>query len=179
MYIIFETLSSNDPRLDPRMQNFSKFWHHSIAYINPADESNVIVSWLKHEVISEDVAKAAIFTTAYQGEIAVLANEDGTVANNMLTPTSGGDGFYKKAPYFLTEDDKRNAIKCMQASMRLFTEQHSTDTEKNASLLALINQLDPVDLDDAQMFMATYFDFDTAYTNGKSKSPEFQMNWVW
>lgn len=179
MYIIFETLASTDPRLDAKMQTFSKFWHHTIAYISPEDEGSVILSWLKHEVISEDVAKSAIFATAYNGEIAVLANEDGTIANNMLTPTSGGDGFYKKAPYFLTETDKRNAILCMQSTMRLFTEQHSQDTEKNANLINLINQLDPVDLDDAQMFMASYFDFDTAYTNGKTKSPEFEMNWVW
>lgn len=147
MYIIFETLASNDPRLDPKMQNFSKFWHHSIFYIAPEDEASVIISWLKHEVISEATAKSAIFTTAYHGEIAVLANEDGSIANNMLTPTSGGDSFYKKAPYFLTDEDKANAILCMQASMRLFTEQHSTDSVKNAQLIEKINQLDPTDLD--------------------------------
>lgn len=179
MYIIFETIATNDPRLDSKIQFFSKFWHHTIAYIAPEDEASVILSWLKHEVISEDVAKAAIFTAAYNGEIAVLANEDGTIANNMITPTSGGDGFYKKAPYFLTAADKSNAILCMQASMRLFTEQHSSDAEKNSNLINLINQLDLTDLDDAQMFMATYFDFDTAYTTGKLKGPEFEMNWIW
>lgn len=176
---MFETVASNDPRLDPKITFTGKFWHYTIAYIPPEDEQTVITSWLKGEVISEDVAKAAMFCSAYQGEISVLANEDGTIADNTITPTSYGNAHYKKAAYFLTDDDKTNAISCMKVAMKLFTRDHSADQGKNQALVELIDALDPNDLDEAQMFMATYFDYDTAYTNGRLKVPEFIMDWHW
>ena len=179
MYIIFETLSSNDPRWHSNIKDAGKFWHHTIGYIAPEDEESTPTQWITHEVIDEGVAKASLFASAYKGELSVLADENGNVWDNTITPTSGGDAHFKKATYFLTADDKSNAIKCMQAAMRLFTQQHSTDAEKNAELIEQINALPLTDLDDAQMFMATYFDFDTAYTNGKPRSPLITMNWIW
>lgn len=179
MFIIFETVASNDPRLDAKIQSIGKFWHYVIGYVAPEDESSVVTAWLKGEEITEAVAKAALFCSAYNGELSVLANEDGTIANNTITPTSGGDGFWKKAAYFLTESDKQNAIACMQAAMRLFTRDHLGNKEVEEQLLEQINGLDPNDLDNAQMFMATYFDYDTAYTNGKPKPRLFPVTWVW
>ena len=178
---MYETIASNDPRNDSRINRLNQFWHLTISYIAPEDEASVVIDWLKGETITEAVAKAAIFCSAYQGELSVLADENGNIINNQITPTSYGDSFYKKAAYFLTDDDKRNAIECMKAAMRIFTNNHCIDEAVKQQLLNKINAIDSngLDLDDTQMFMATYFEFDTAYTNGKIKSPEFQVNWVW
>ena len=178
---MYETIAGNDPRNDNRIKHLNQFWHLTISYIAPEDEADVVTHWLKGEVISEEVAKAAVFCGAYEGELSVLADENGNVLNNQITPTSYGDSFYKKAAYFLTDTDKKNAIECMKAAMRIFTNNHCFDEAVKQQLLDKINAIDSdgFDLDDAQMFMATYFEFDTAYTNGKTKSPEFQVNWVW
>ena len=175
---MFETIASNDPRLTPEISFVGKFWHYTIAYIDPEVESSVVTSWLRGTVISEDVAKADKFTAAYEGELSVMANSDGTIAE-MITPTSYGDKFYKKAAYFLTDEDKENAVTCMKEAMRLFTRDHTTDTEKQTRLNELIDAIPASDLEEAQMFMATYFDFDTAYTQGRPRSPEFTVNWIW
>ena len=178
MYIMFETIASNDPRLDPKLSFVGKFWHYTIGYVAPEDESGVITSWLRGTEISEDVAKADKFCSAYEGELSVMANEDGSIAS-MTTPTSYGNPFYKKAAYFLTSDDTANAIRCMQEAMRLFTRDHTSDEPLQTQLYALIDALDLTNLDAAQMFMATYFDFDTAYTQGRPRYPEFTVNWNW
>lgn len=175
---MFETIASNDPRLDPKISFVGKFWHHTIAYIKPEDESSVNTSWLNGTVISEEVANADKFCSSYEGELSVMANEDGTIAS-MITPTSYGDQFYKKAAYFLTQEDKANAVICMQEAMRLFTRDHARDPSIQEQLYAHIDSLDPHDLDAAQLFMATYFEFDTAYTEGRPKYPDFEVDWYW
>ena len=175
---MFETIATNDPRLNPKLSFVGKFWHYTIGYVKPEDEESVITSWLNGTVISEDVANADKFCAAYEGELSVMANEDGTIAS-MITPTSYGDKFYKKAAYFLTDADKANAVECMKVAMRLFTRDHTNDTTAQDQLYTMIDELDPNDLDGAQMFMATYFDFDTAYTQGRPKVPMFKVNWIW
>lgn len=175
---MFETIASNDPRLDPKISFVGKFWHYTIAYVKPEDESSVVTSWINGTVVTEAVANADKFCTAYDGEISVMANEDGSIAS-MLAPTSYGDKFYKKAAYFLTEEDNKNAIECMKVAMRLFTRDHTTDTVIQEQMYALIDDLDATDLSGAQMFMATYFDFDTAYTQGRPRAPSIEVNWIW
>lgn len=169
---MFDTVSSNDPRLDPRIIFTGKFWHLTIAYIAPEYESEVIYSWLNATVIPEAVAKADKFCSAYQNEISVLTLTPGSY-EDIVIPTSGGNSQYVKETYFLTETDKRNAIICMQEAMKIWANSHYSHNV--AQLLEQIDLLDPVDLNGAQMFMATYFDFDTAYTNGKTKYRDFDV----
>ena len=181
MYIMFETIAGNDPRRDPKLIHLNQFWHLTIGYIAPENEADVYTKWLNGEVISKDVAEAAVFCTAHHGEMSVLADEKGNIANNKIIPTSYGDPHYKKATYFLTDEDKKNAIECMKAAMRIFTNNHCPDESQKTMMIEKINSIDSAaaDLDGAQMFMATYFEFDTAYTNGKPRSPEFKIDWVW
>lgn len=167
---MFDTVSSNDPRLDPRIVFTGKFWHLTIAYIAPEHESEVIYSWLQPEIIPEEVAKADKFTSAYNGELSVLTRTPGSY-EDIVIPSSGGNAHYVKEAYFLTDDDKRNAIKCMQVGMKIWARKYYTHNVD--MLIEQIDSLDPLDLDDAQMFMATYFDYDTAYTNGKPKVRSF------
>lgn len=178
MYIIFEAVSSDDPRLDPRITVVGKFWHHTIAFVLPEDEGSVITSWLNGETISAEVAKSAKFTAAYEGELSVLTASVASI-DDLVIPTSGGNAFYKKETYFLTETDVTNAIECMKAGMRLFTRDHLTDEAIQAKLYAKIEALAVNDLNAAQVFMAEYFDVDTAYTNGRPRNPEFVVNWIW
>jgi hypothetical protein len=174
---MYESLISSDPRLDSRIKEIGKFWHITISYIAPEDEADVIISWLNGEVVEEAVAKADKFTSAYERELSVMS----AVANpaELVIATSGGNQFYKKEAYFLTDADAENAIKCMKAGMRIFTKNHCRDEDIKTQLLAKIDAIGEYDLEAAQLFMATYFDYGTAYTQGKQTFPEFAVNWVW
>ena len=41
MYIIYESIASNDPRRDNRIQMVASEWHYTIGYIAPADEGKL------------------------------------------------------------------------------------------------------------------------------------------
>ena len=177
MYIMYESLISSDPRLDSRIKEIGKFWHVTISYIAPEDEADVIISWLNGEVVEESVAKADKFTSAYERELSVMTLA--SAPEDLIVATSGGNQFYKKEAYFLTDADAENAIKCMKVGMRLFTKNHCKDEDIKTQLLAKIDTIGEYDLEAAQLFMATYFDYGTAYTQGKQTFPEFTVNWVW
>lgn len=171
-------MAGNDPRLDPRMVICGKFWHHTIAYIAPEHEADVIISWLNAIVIPEAVAKADKFCSAYNGELSVVSAKVND-PSELTIPSSLGDPHYVKETYFLTPTDVSNAILCMKAAMTLFTNARAPAGENKTRLLGMIDALDTTDLDAAQLFMATYFDFGTAYTERQRKAPEFVINWIW
>jgi hypothetical protein len=102
-----------------------------------------------------------------------------TDPEEIVIATSGGNQFYKKEAYFLTDADAENAIKCMKVGMRIFTKNHCRDEAIKTQLLAKIDAIGEYDLEAAQLFMATYFDYGTAYTQGKQTFPEFAVNWGW
>lgn len=177
MYIMYESIAGNDPRLNSKIKEIGKFWHVTISYIAPEDEADVITGWLNGEVVEEAVAKADKFTNAYERELSVMTLA--SAPEDLIVATSGGNAFYKKEAYFLTDDDAKNAIACMKVGMRVFTKNHCKDEDIKTQLLAKIEQVGEYDLEAAQLFMATYFDFETAYTQGKYRVPEFTVNWVW
>jgi hypothetical protein len=174
---MYESVAGNDPRLNSKIKEIGKFWHIAISYIAPEDEADVITGWLNGEVVEESVAKADKFTCAYERELSVMTAV--AEVEDLVIATSGGNQFYKKEAYFLTDDDAKNAIACMKVGMRIFTKNHCKDEEIKAQLLAKIDQVGEYDLEAAQLFMATYFDFETAYTQGKHRIPEFTVNWFW
>ena len=174
---MYESLISSDPRLDSRIKEIGKFWHVTISYIAPEDEADVIISWLNGEVVEESVAKADKFTSAYERELSIMTAVAET--EEIVIATSGGNQFYKKEAYFLTDADAENAIKCMKVGMRIFTKNHCRDEAIKTQLLAKIDAIGEYDLEAAQLFMATYFDYGTAYTQGKQTFPEFAVNWSW
>lgn len=175
MYIIFETISGNDPRLDGRIKFTGTFWHYTIAYIDPNDEKDVIISWLNGTEVSESVAKADKFASSYNGELTIIKGTSPSSYEDFVSPTSNGDNNYKKDLYVLTEQDEENATTLLKEILTNYSTNHLTEKEQLELMLSEISKLKT--LNETQMFMATYFEFDIAYTNGKDKVKEFDFTW--
>lgn len=173
MYIVFETISGNDPRLDTRMNIFGKYWHYSIAYIAPEHESDVYLKWLPHEVITEKVAKSDKLASSVDGEIALLMKNFGTY-DEILSPTSYANNGYKKQLYYLTDDDIKNCTELLKAIAKLqILNKLAEDNEPGVKEFLLEKASKLTTLNEAQIFFLNYFDVNlTAYTAGMEKSPE-------
>lgn len=170
MYIIYETIGNNDPRFDPKLEYVSTAWHYTISKV-PADHvSKVNLELLKATEITEGMAHAHHFTNAVDGEISVMKN----VLNpaDIIQPTSEGDADYAKVDYKLSSTDEVNAIGLLKAMMLNFAENHFTEELGLVQIRTKVPSL--TTLKNTQMFFATYFEWDCAYTAGKEKTPEFQ-----
>ncbi len=176
MYIVYETIAHTDPRFDPKIQEMGKFWHYTVAYIAPEDESSVVTSWLKADQVSEAVAKANKFAYANNGELTVV-NRKATNYEDIISPTSYGNNAYKKDIYFLTPQNKTDSVTFIKIVMKQYAVSKAPE-EIATKLVEKIDALDPNDLDAAQYFMYCYFPWSIAATEGRPKPKEFDVPWV-
>tara|TARA_R110000868_G_scaffold66436_7_gene197833 strand:- start:1438 stop:1992 length:555 start_codon:yes stop_codon:yes gene_type:complete len=169
MYIIFEAIASNDARIDARINTIASVWHHTIGYIAPEHEGAVRIDWLKATEISRAVAYAHHFTNALNGEVPIMRN----IADpaDIIQPTSFGDNDYEKIDYKLTSVDELNAVSLLKAVMLNYAEIHLTEDTGLTHIRTNVPTLST--LKDTQMFMATYFEWDCAYTANKEKRKLF------
>jgi hypothetical protein len=174
MYIVFETIASNDPRLDPKMNIFGKYWHYSIAYIAPEHEADVYLKWLNYEVVSEKVAKSDKLASSIDGEIALLVKNFGTY-EEIISPTSKGDNNYRKQLYYLTEEDDKNCTELLKAVAKLhILHELSDDNEIGVKEKLLEKSMRLKTLNEAQEFFYNYIGVSlTAYTAGMERTAEF------
>lgn len=174
MYIVFETLASNDPRLDPRMNIFGKYWHYSIAYIAPEHEADVYIKWMPHEVVTEKVAKSDKLAAAIDGEIALLVKNFGTY-EEIVAPTSKGNNGYQKQLYYLTDEDDKNCTELLKAIAKLhILNKLAEDNEPGIKEKLLEKASKLRTLNEAQEFFYNYLEVClTAYTAGMEKTAEF------
>jgi hypothetical protein len=170
MYIIYESLPGDDPRLDPRMEYFASEWHYTIAYINDIHRGDIKLDWLPHEELTDDQALAWKFTNAVDGEISVMQS----VSNpkDLILPTSFGDNDYEKVQYKLTSVDEANAVGLLKKVMLLHAEKYFNE---ETGLIQIKSEVPGLrNLKETQMYMATYFEWECAYTAAKDKAPRFQ-----
>lgn len=175
MYILFETVASNDPRLTPNIQHKANAWLYSIAFVNPDSIQNNPISWLNPVELTEEESHCHRFLNVIDGEIPVMVNKKNPA--DLVTPTSYGDNDYEKQIYKLTASDLRNTVSLMKKIMKLHTEHHQTDATAKSRLLAGISTL--TEIKETQMFMATYFEWECAYTATQDKVLEFPVSWSW
>jgi len=176
MYIVYEAISNSDPRFDPKIQEIGKFWHYTVAYIAPTDESSVVTSWLKGEEVSEAVAKANKFACASHGELTVV-NKLATRYEDIISPTSYSDNNYKKDIYFLTPQNKTDSVTFIKIVMKQYANSKAPE-DVAAKLIEKIEALDANDLDAAQYFMYCYFPWSIYATEGRPRSREFEVPWI-
>jgi hypothetical protein len=169
MYIIYETVASTDPRTDSRIQIISSEWHFTIGYIAPEHEGAVNTQWLNATTITEGMAHAHNFTNAIDGEVPIMRN----VSNprDIVQPTSFGDSNYEKINYALTSTDELNTVGLLKAIMLNFAEHHFTEETGLVQIKSQVPGLQT--LKDTQMYFATYFEWECAYTANKDKTPQF------
>lgn len=181
MYIIYETIASNDPRRDSRIQDVGSFWHYTVATIDPAVAGGVQIDWLKGEVTTEQIAMAHKLATAVDGEITVRNAKINSYAD-ISYPSSGGDPSYTKETYFLTDIDETYTKTFMQKVCKIHIKNHlNCDGMKNppGTDVKLNEEIDKaVNVNQMQIFMKDYFDVDcSAYTANRPRAPKFTVNW--
>jgi len=113
MYILHETVASNDPRLDPRIKTKTNVWHYTISELNPNE--GIITSWLNPVEVTEEELVASKFTNVMDNMVPILVNTANRV--DMVEPTSFGDPTYEKIMYTLTATDKSNLVSLMKKMM--------------------------------------------------------------
>jgi len=175
MYILFETVPGNDPRLEDRIQIKDNVWHYTIAKINDNIVNEVRYDWLNSVELTDGEFTGRKFFNALDGQIPVMVNVSNP--SDISEPTSYGDNNYEKQIYTLTQADRANTVSLMKKLMTLHTNTHQTDDQVKDKLLRLIPNVST--LEEAQMFMATYFEWECAYTADKDKVAEFSTSWSW
>jgi len=169
MYIIYESVPADDPRLDPRIEYVGSEWHYTIAHINDLHRGDIILNWLNYAELTEDQAHSHQFTNAVNGEISVMQNKNNP--KDLVQPTSFGDNDYEKVQYKLSSVDESNTVALLKKIMLLHAEKHFTEETGLTQIRAEVPSLRS--LKETQMYMATYFEWECAYTHGKEKQPRF------
>lgn len=169
MYIIYESIPGSDPRLDPRMEYLASEWHYTISYINDIHKGDIILNWLNYEELTEDQAHAHKFTNAVDGEISVMQNTSNP--KDLVQPTSFGDNDYEKVQYRLTSVDESNTVALLKKIMLMHAEAHFDEDTGLVQIRAEVPSLRT--LKETQMYFATYFEWECAYTHAKEKTPRF------
>ena len=112
MHILFEM---KDQRTLGPIQIIGRYMEFAIGYI--PDTHIDIINWnhIGATVIEEDVAKSYMFADGWNGTVSVRKN---TPQNAILEVVSSTEDESTKIKYHLTEEDKSNTVKFMQAVMR-------------------------------------------------------------
>lgn len=165
-YIMFETVPSNDPRLVPEIEIIGSDWHFSFARVTGTPQ----IDWLNPTTITEDMFHARMFTNALNGEVGIMRST--TNPADIIQPTSFGDDDYEKVAYRLTSIDESNTVALLKAQMLNYAENNFSEDGGLIQIRAQVPGL--ARLEETQMYMATYFEWDCAFTAGQPKEPKFE-----
>jgi len=171
MYILYESKRHKIEQL----KDYGKFWFYVIGYIAPEDQTTVDLFDLSYTEISQEVADCDLLAPSNDGVAIVKPLTESMKRADFVGPTgvnyTENDG--KKFYYHLTEEDKINSCTLLREIMKLQIRNHGhrKDPVELAALSTAIDQLPTNDLNITQMFMSTYFEFETGYTQFKTKVP--------
>ena len=155
MYIIYESLPSNDHRIQA-VERYNYYLFYDVGYVDPLKLSQINLQALNAVEIPEEVAKASRFAQvnmlAYDGGIKFRVS-DGGVGDLFLDTSLDSDDPRKKVIYTLTDDDQKNTLEFLKTIMTLEVQNHYrqlTDVErarypnKKALILIEISKCDSI-----------------------------------
>jgi hypothetical protein len=185
MYILFETIASDDPRLNAKINITANIWHYSIGYIAPEHVAGTYIDWLDYVELTEEEAKSDKWCSSVDGELTVLTKNFGTY-KEIVSPSSGGNNEYVKQTYFLNDQDVASAVSLIKKLLKLHAKRHIKESsDENAGsnptgtfnrFVSKVNHLENVN--GAQVFIAEYLKVDfSAYTVNYPRNPEFEIIW--
>ena len=128
MYIIYESIRLDDPRLQ-HVERYGDNWMYSVSYIAPENQNNVDLTSLNAVILTDEVAKASRFSAvnmiAYDGHIKFRLMDGG--ATDLFPSYSldnPADDPSKKTLYKLTETDIANTVEFLRTMMSLELANH-------------------------------------------------------
>jgi hypothetical protein len=153
MYIAYETLPGNDPRVDRDYKILDAYWHYTIAEV----PDGKYLEWLNHVVITKEEAKSSFFTGAYNNEITIKKPPKGVkdpvefVGYSLLEEEEGD-----KQVYHLTANDKKNCTSLMKKILCNYVENHTSSIKEIGALKKIIMEANSIDT--LNRYLGTYFD---------------------
>ncbi|NBP00983.1 MAG: hypothetical protein EBU90_12770 [Proteobacteria bacterium] len=113
MYLLFKTVSEPEMGL---VRRIGSWLNYVVGYLDDSVKDIVITEHLNATVIpSQEVAYAWKFAGNHTGYVSVRA---GTLSNEQLDIISSTEPTGEKARYYLTDEDKSNAITFMKLALR-------------------------------------------------------------
>ena len=173
MYILYEAIASDDPRLTSNVQKKNDAWHYEIAFVEPSTIAENPIKWLRYREITAQEAETPRFFNALDDEVPVMVIKSNVA--ELIEPTSFSDPEYEKQMYKLTQNDKDHTVSLMKKIMKLQTDNHVDDDVTRNKLYTAIEACNT--LTETQMCFATYFEWECAYTAPRDKIQEFGVDW--
>ncbi len=178
MFIVFESIASNDPRWCEELSRFANFWIYTVARVNDDFTDNYDINSINAEIIDEKLARAALFAAAANGMISLRQNTE--THGNLLDPCcedtpctfSGGD---KKIDYFLTDEDKKNAVNFIKVVLKNYAIHHILSKQERFNFVTEVDYCNSIE--ECNWVMYNYLDV-TNYNTIGTKNPKYSITFI-
>jgi len=166
MYVAFESLPGNDPRIDNEIKQITQWWHYTIAEV---PDSKYIV-WLSPVTLTKEETKADILCDAVNDELSVRKS---VAKRGELRGYSGDDEEVNdKIIHILTEQEKSIAVSFMKKILANFAEKQLGSFKEIAFIKKKIQQAKSIK--DCKVIMKQYFDYNCTSV-ADAPPPEMQL----
>jgi hypothetical protein len=112
MYLVFKTVSDLQLGL---VRRADQYLNYVVGFLDDSVKDIVPFEHLNAVIVDEPTAMAWKFAGNYSGYVSVRPN---TLSNDQLAIISSSEAEINKVKYYLTDDDKANAIKFMKVVLR-------------------------------------------------------------
>jgi len=151
MYIAFESLPGNDPRIDNEIKKITQWWHYTIAEV--PDNKHIV--WLSPVTLSKEETKADILCDAINDELSVRKS---VAKRGELRGYSGDDEEADdKIIHILTEKEKSIAVSFMRKIISNFAEKQLSSLKEVAMIKKKVQQAKTIK--ECKIIMKNYFDY--------------------
>lgn len=151
MFIAFESLPGNDPRLDREIKKVNVWWKYTMAEV----PDNKHIDWLYPVKITEDESKADIIASATNDEITVLASE--ARRGNLIGYSGDDEAANNKILHVLTPQQKAIGVSFIKKVLKNFAEKQLASVKEIAWIKIEIDKCKSIS--QLHMIMAQHFDF--------------------
>jgi hypothetical protein len=170
MFIVFESIAGNDPRLLPQLERFHNYWNYTVYRIDEQYISNLDSS-LIFATLTDEEGRASMLADAAEGRVTVKPNTD---LSTLVLDNISGKPLAEKFWYVLTQDDKTNVISFLKKVLKI----HGQKYVKSPEELSLYNlEIDNCQThEDCNFFMYHYLDV-AHWNTGGERNPKFSITW--
>lgn len=171
MYIVFEAIASNDPRMHPEMVRLIDFLNYTIYDIPENIVSELDIEGLNAELLSENVGRASLFFGAVEGKVQVKAN---TTQSNILLDNESGKPQEKKVYYAISEQEEADCVTFIKTVLKNMAEKYIQSSKQRKMYIAELENCTTID--ECNWFMWHYNGI-THYNTYGDRAPKFEIEW--
>lgn len=169
MYIAFETLAGNDPRLDKEIKFITSWWHYTIAEV----PDKKYIEWLFPVVLTKEETKADILVSAVNDELNVRKSvaKRGELVGYSFDDEQSDD----KIIHILTPQEKAIALSFMKKVLNNFVEKQLSSFKELAWIKKEIESAKSTK--ELKIIMTQHFDFNSAETKNCPPPTQKLSSW--